>query len=75
MSELYSRTFTLRDADVDLYRRLRPSVLLTLQTGELTLSLRVASREEALRLAAAWPEARDGVLSLWRRAMGIEEKL
>ena len=30
MSELYSKTFTLRDADVDLYRRLRPSVLLTL---------------------------------------------
>ena len=52
-----------------------PSVLLTLQTGELTLSLRMSSREEAARLAAAWPEARDGVLSLWRRAMGIEEKL
>ena len=27
--EVYTTTFTLRNADVDQYRRLRPSVLLT----------------------------------------------
>ena len=52
-----------------------PAVLLTLTAGDLSLYLRQTDEAAARRTAAAWPDAREAAVSLWHRAMGIEEKL